>query len=171
MLPLSVPMLHTFVFFVCLFPFRCNVLQRVLFLPFFSPRLKVQIASTCPARPAIRARTAACVRRSWTSSTSPRASAATVAEASPAPAARSTWTSAPLVPAPTASATTVRGLSAAWPASFSRAHSRRRRLCVRVDGARAASASARVLLTYGPDRRFFNRVTLAANKSYVMRVE
>lgn len=112
---------------------RCNVLKRVLF-PFFFffvwPRLKVQIASTCPARPTIRARTAACVWRSWTSSVSLRASAAAVAEASPAPAAKSTWTSAPPVPAPTASATTVRSRAAASPASSSGAHSRRRRTSV-----------------------------------------
>lgn len=124
MLLLSFPMLHT-CFFVRFFSIRCNVLKRVLFPCFFFffvwPQLKVQIASTCPARPTIRARTAACVWRSWTSSVSLRASAAAVAEASPAPAAKSTWTSAPPVRAPTASATTV---------SSSGAHSRRRRTSV-----------------------------------------
>lgn len=117
MLLLSFPMLHT-CFFVCFF---FHSLQRPqacsfsLFFFFVWPRLKVQIASTCPARPTIHARTAACVWRSWTSSVSLRASAAAVAEASPAPAAKSTWTSAPPVPAPTASATTVRSRAAASP--------------------------------------------------------
>lgn len=37
--------------------------------------------------------------------------------------------------------------------------------------AQAASVSAQVWLTYSLDRRFFNWLALAANKSYVMRVE
>lgn len=139
------------------------------FFPFFFwPRLKVQIASTCPARPTIRARTAACVWRSWTSSVSLRASAAAVAEASPAPAAKSTWTSAPPVPAPTASATTVRSRAAASPASFSGALSRRRRTCVPC----ARQHRHRVCqLRFGSLTVLTGRVALAANKSYVMRVE
>lgn len=133
-------MLHgvIFLFFVVFFPpICCNVLKCVLVLISWR-QLKVPIASTCPVRPTIRARTAACVWRSWTSDVSLRASAVTVAEASPAPAAKSTWTSAPPARALTASATTVRSRVAS-PASFDSAYSRRRRTCVCVQ---AVSVSA-----------------------------
>lgn len=69
--------------------------------------LQVQIVSSYPARPTIRARTAQCAWRSWIGTISLWAFAVTVAGASPAPAVKSMWMSAAPAPVFTAFATTV----------------------------------------------------------------
>lgn len=72
-----------------------------------SASLQVQIVSSYPVRPTIRARMAQCAWRSWIRTISLWASAATVAGASLAPAVKSMWMSAAPTPVFTASAMTV----------------------------------------------------------------
>lgn len=71
--------------------------------------LQVQIVSSYPVRPTIRARTARCAWRSWIRTISLWASAVTVAGASLGPAVKLMWMSAAPAPVFTAFAMTVLG--------------------------------------------------------------